>query len=56
LRAKRSNLVPREIASAATQVGLARLGHELLPISGKPKIGGRLAMTPLAEIASLRSQ
>jgi hypothetical protein len=34
-----------EIASSATQVGLARLAHQWLPISGKPEIGGLLAMT-----------
>jgi uncharacterized protein (TIGR02594 family) len=45
-QACRSNLArQRRIASAATQVGLARLAHTILPISGKPEIGGRLAMT-----------
>jgi hypothetical protein len=34
-----------EIASSRTQVGLARLGHILMPISGKPEIGALLAMT-----------
>jgi len=54
LRAKRSNLssfahaVRAEIASSATQVGPARLAHFLMPISGKPEIGGVLAMTQSA--------
>jgi hypothetical protein len=40
LRAKRSNLDSQhEIASSRTQVGLARLAHIYLPISGKPEIG-----------------
>ena len=29
------------IPDRASQVGLARLGHLTLPISGKPEIGGR---------------
>src|SRR5262249_1756595 len=33
------------IASACTQVGLARLAHIWSPISGKPEIGACLAMT-----------
>ena len=45
-RRKRSNLVPRiEIASSPTRVGPARLAQNILPISGKPEIGGLLAMT-----------
>jgi hypothetical protein len=40
LRAKRSNLdLWHEIASARKQVGLGRLAHLCLPISGKPEIG-----------------
>jgi hypothetical protein len=39
-----------EIASARTQVGLARLAHIWLPISGEPEIGACLAMTRIVQL------
>ncbi len=61
LRAKRGNLSSlaharlAEIASSPTQVGLARLAHLNSPISGKPEIGGLLAMTRDSRDCELRT-